>query len=418
MNKALLIKDGRIFDPAQKIDRTGNLLIREDKIAWLGAGNEMPTGQAYDLMLAKGFVVCPGFIDFHCHLREPGYENKETIATGTRAAARGGFTTVCCMPNTRPPLDNAGFIEYVKNKAINDGVNSVLPVGCVTKGRKGKSLIYMESLIKAGAIGFSDDGDPVKTAELMEEALEVGKLFGVPIIDHCEDIIGGPPESEERIVARDLELAEKTKGWVHIAHVSTAGAVEMIKQAKQKGVRVTAEASPHHLTLTEEAIQMYGALAKVNPPLRTENDRQALIRGIKDGVIDIIATDHAPHTLAEKQKKYADAPSGISGFETALGSLMGLVHTGQLTLSELITCLTIKPAQLLGKKIGSLEIGSQADVTIFDPDREWTVDVNKFVSKGKNTPLEGSMLKGKVMVTLYQGNLIYKDDSVKISLRT
>jgi dihydroorotase len=240
----------------------------------------------------------------------------------------------------------------------------------------------------------------------------------VPIIDHCEDIIGGPPESEERIVARDLELAEKTKGWVHIAHVSTAGAVEMIKQAKQKGVRVTAEASPHHLTLTEEAIQMYGTLAKVNPPLRTENDRQALIRGIKDGVIDIIATDHAPHTLAEKQKKYADAPSGISGFETALGSLMGLVHTGQLTLNELITCLTIKPAQLLGKKIGSLEIGSQADVTIFDPDKEWTVDVNKFVSKGKNTPLEGSMLKGKVMVTVYQGNLIYKDDSVKISLRT
>lgn len=418
MIRALMIKDGRIIDPAQNIDRTGNLLIKEDKIVWLGKGNETPTDRDYDIMPAEGMIVCPGFIDFHCHLREPGFEEKETIATGTRAAAKGGFTTICCMPNTRPPMDTAGFIEYIKNKAVNDGLIRVFPIGCVTKGRKGKSLIYMEPLIKAGAIGFSDDGDPVKTAELMQEALEVSKLFGVPIIDHCEEVIGGPPESEEKIVARDLEIAEKTKGWVHIAHVSTTGAVEMIKRAKEKGIKVTAEASPHHLTLTEEAVKKYGTLAKVNPPLRTESDRKALIQGIKDGTIDIIATDHAPHTEAEKQKDFDGAPSGISGFETALGSLMGLVHTGQLTINELIACLTIKPAKLMGRGYGNLETGAVADITIFDPDREWVVDVEKFISKGKNTPLAGSTLKGKVMATIFHGNFVYKDDSLKMRLRS
>ena len=418
MNKALLIKGGRLVDPARKISRVGNLLIKDDKINWVSEGRENPVGKAYDTLMARGLIVCPGFIDFHCHLREPGFENKETIATGTRAAAAGGFTTICCMPNTRPPLDSAEMIVMVKNKADCDGLIQVLPIGCVTKGRKGKALIYMEPLVKAGAVGFSDDGDPVKTADLMAEALEISKLFNLPIIDHCEDPNGGPPAGEEKIVARDLALAEKTKGWLHIAHVSTTGAVELIRQAKKKGVKVTAEATPHHLLLTAEMIKKRGALAKVNPPLRTEADRQALVEGIKDGTIDIIVTDHAPHTRAEKQRPYAEAPAGISGFETALGSLMWLVQSKQLTLTELIACLTCKPAAVLHKPLGSFGIDTIANVTIIDPNKEWVVDVNKFVSLGKNTPLAGLKLTGKVVATIYQGNLVYKDDSINIGLRT
>jgi dihydroorotase len=417
MIKALLIHGGRIIDPARKISRVGNLLIKEDKISWLSEGREKPPGKAYDVLEAKGLVVCPGFIDFHCHLREPGFENKETIATGTRAAARGGFTTICCMPNTRPPLDSAEMIEFVKYKADTEGLIGVLAIGCVTQGRKGKALIYMEPLAKAGVAGFSDDGDAVKTAKLMEEALEISKLFNLPIIDHCEEPNGGPPEGEEKIVARDLELAEKTNGWVHIAHVSTAGAVKLVREAKKKGVKVTAEATPPHLLMTQDMIEKRGALAKVNPPLRTEADRLALVQGIKDGTIDVIATDHAPHTTLEKKRAYADAPAGISSFETALGSLLWLVQSKQLTMTELIACLTSKPAALINKKSGSFIIDSEANVTIIDPAKEWVVDVNKFISLGKNTPLAGATLTGKVMATIYRGNLVYKDDSVKIGLR-
>ena len=417
MNKALLIKGGRLVDPARKISRVGNLLTKDDKIAWVSEGRENPVGKAYDTLAAKGLIVCPGLIDFHCHLREPGFENKETIVTGSHAAAVGGFTTICCMPNTRPPLDSADLIMQVKTIAGRDGLIQVLPIGCVTKGRKGRALIYFEPLVKAGAVGFSDDGDAVKTAELMAEALQNIKIFNLPIIDHCEDPNGGPPEGEARIVARDLEVAEKTKGWLHIAHVSTAAAVELIRQAKKKGVRVTAEATPHHLLLTEEMIAKRGALAKVNPPLRTEADRQALVEGIKDGTIDIIATDHAPHTLAEKQRPYSEAPAGISGFETAVGSLMWLVQSKQLTLTELVACLTSKPAAILHKPLGSFIPDTMANITIIDPLKEWVVDVNKFVSLGKNTPLAGLKLTGKVVATIYQGNLIYKDDSINIGLR-
>ena len=417
MNKALLIKGGRLVDPARKISRVGNLLTKDDKIAWVSEGRENPVGKAYDTLAAKGLIVCPGLIDFHCHLREPGFENKETIVTGSHAAAVGGFTTICCMPNTRPPLDSADLIMQVKIIAGRDGLIQVLPIGCVTKGRKGRALIYFEPLVKAGAVGFSDDGDAVKTAELMAEALENIKIFNLQIIDHCEDPNGGPPEGEARIVARDLEVAEKTKGWLHIAHVSTAGAVELIRQAKKKGVRVTAEATPHHLLLTEEMIAKRGALAKVNPPLRTEADRQALVEGIKDGTIDIIATDHAPHTLAEKQRPYSEAPAGISGFETAVGSLMWLVQSKQLTLTELVACLTSKPAAILHKPLGSFVPETMANITIIDPLKEWVVDVNKFVSLGKNTPLAGLKLTGNVVATIYQGNLIYKDDSINIGLR-
>jgi dihydroorotase len=379
-------------------------------------------------------VVCPGFIHLHCHLRDPGYEDKEIIASGTRAAAGGGFTTICCMPNTNPPLDNVTTIEHVKSKAASEGVVRVLPIGCVTVGRKGEDLAPLSELAMAGVIGYSDDGDPVRTSGLMRQVLEQSRELNLPIIDHCEDLSlfngwlinegvvsnklgvpGEPAAAEEIVVARDLMLAESTGGWVHIAHVSSAGSVELIRRAKEKGIRVTAEVTPHHLTLTEEKVLGLDASAKVNPPLRTEKDIQALIAGLKEGVIDIIATDHAPHTKAEKAAEFSVAPSGFSAFETALGSLMGLVHDGRLALSELISRLTLEPAKILGGKfgeLGTLATGSPADVVIFDPEKEWVVDPDDFASKGKNTPVAGSMLRGKVMATIAGGKLVYKDSSI------
>jgi dihydroorotase len=432
--KSLLIQDGRIIDPGRKLDEPGSLLITGGKISWVGRGQESPPQTDYDVIDAKGLIVCPGFIDLHCHLRQPGFEAKETIATGTMAAARGGFTTICCMPNTEPPLDNKATIDYVKATAAREGTVRVLPIGCVSKGRKGRELADMEGLAEAGVIAFSDDGDPVPDSPLMRRALEYSRGSNLPIIDHCEDkalsrggqmnegkisagleLKGIPSASEDNIVARDLALAETTGGWIHIAHVSTQGSVELIRRAKEKGVRVTAEATPHHLTLTEERVKGCNTNAKVNPPLRTERDVKALIKGLNDNTIDIIATDHAPHTEAEKRQPFDRAPFGISGFETALGSLMGLVQRGDITLVNLINKLTAKPAEIIGQKygLGTLEVGSTADITIFDPALEWTVDTRDFASKGKNTPLAGEKLKGKVMVTIYGGKVVYKAKGAK-----
>jgi len=433
--KSLLIQGGRIIDPGLKLDEAGSLLIAGGKISWVGGAKENPPDADYDVLDAKGLIVCPGFIDLHCHLRQPGFEGRETIATGTMAAARGGFTTVCCMPNTEPPLDNKATIDYVKSTAAAEGIIRVLPIGCISRGRTGEELTDMGELAAAGVIGFSDDGDPAANSDLMLGALEYSRSSGLPIIDHCEDkalsrggqmnegvvsaelgLKGTPNAAEDIIVARDLDLAEKTGGWVHIAHVSTGGAVELIRRAKEKGVRVTAEATPHHLTLTEERVRDCNTSAKVNPPLRTEGDVKALIKGLNDNTIDIIATDHAPHTEAEKRQPFELAPFGISGFETALGSLMGLVHRGELELATLITKLTIEPSKILGQKYGpgTLAVGSAADVTILDPSREWTVDTSRFASKGKNTPLAGERLKGKVMVTIYGGKIVYKDEEIKV----
>jgi dihydroorotase len=433
--KSLLIQGGRIIDPGRKLDEAGSLLITGGKIAWVGRGKETPPGNDYDVLDAQGLIVCPGFIDLHCHLRQPGFEDKETLATGTTAAARGGFTTVGCMPNTEPPLDNKDTVDFVKATAAAEGIIRVLPIGCVSKGRRGKELADMGELATAGVIGFSDDGDPVPTPELMQRALEYSRGSNLPIIDHCEDkaLTGGgqmnegkvsvglglqgiPNAAEENIVTRDLALAETTGGRVHIAHVSTGGAVELIRRAKAKGIRVTAEATSHHLTLTEDRVKGYNTSAKVNPPLRTERDVKALIKGLNDNTIDIIATDHAPHTEAEKRQPFELAPFGISGFETALGSLMGLVHRGDISLVSLINKLTAGPAEILGQKygLGTLAIGSSADVTIFDPNLEWTVDTSKFASKGKNTPLAGEKLKGRVMATIYGGKIVYKDEAVRV----
>lgn len=434
--KPLLIYGGRIIDPSLGIDEIGSLLITEGKISWLGRGGATPPQLDYDVLHAQGLIVCPGFIDLHCHLREPGFEEKETIATGSRAAARGGFTTICCMPNTNPPLDNQAMIDYVKLKAALEGVVRVLPIGCISKGRKGEELAELGELASAGVIGYSDDGQPVNSSRLMRQALDYSRAFGLPIIDHCEDtdltegglmnegivstrlgLPGIPAAAEEIIVARDLSLAQLTGGKLHIAHVTTEGSVDLIRRAKEKGIQVTAEVTPHHLTMTEEMVIGYDTNTKVNPPLRTKQDIQALIRGLKENVIDIIATDHAPHTEADKWCEFGVAAFGISGLETALGSLMSLVHNGELTIAILISKLTYEPAKLIGNKygkLGTLGIGVPADITIFDPDLEWTVNTKDFASKGKNTPLAGSVLKGKVMATISQGKLVYKDKPITV----
>jgi dihydroorotase len=442
MNKEaifLLIHGGHIIDPSQGIDQVGDLLIAEGKIVQIGV-TDIP-GEAKNLD-ASGLVVCPGFIDLHCHLREPGFEDKETIATGTRAAAIGGFATVCCMANTEPPLDAPAAVNWLKQKASRDSLVAVLPIGCITKGREGEELNDMAGLAEAGVVAFSDDGNPVASSQLMRRAMEYSRELGLPVIDHCEDktlsddgiinegqlsakleLKGIPAAAEEVMVARDLILAKLTKARLHIAHVSTKGSVELIRRAKEEGISVTAEVTPHHLTLTEEKImgktsnESFDTNAKVNPPLRTEEDVQALIEGLKDGVIDAIATDHAPHTLADKNCGLELAAFGISGFETALGCLMSLVHEGKIGLTMLLSKLTCEPAKVIGRngELGTLKAGAPANITILDPDREWIVDSRNFASKGKNTPYDGYKFKGKVMATISRGKLVYTDDSLVIA---
>jgi dihydroorotase len=432
MADSLLIRGGRIIDPSQEMDKTGHLLVKDGKIAWLGEG--VPPDEDFAVLDAGGMIVCPGFIDLHCHLRQPGNEEKETIATGTRAAARGGFTTVCCMPNTTPPLDNEAMLNYVRTVAAREGTIRVFPIGCVTVGRKGEELADLNEMEMNSAVAFSDDGAPVSRPEIMRQALEYSRDFNRPIIDHCEDLSltkggqvnegvvaletgrrGIPAAAEENIVRRDLDLARETGGHVHIAHVSTAGSVDLIRAAKVDGVRVTAEVTPHHITLTEEEVLRCGTLAKVNPPLRTKQDAIALLRALNDGVIDIVATDHAPHTEADKDGEFTTAAFGISGLETALGSLVDLIFKSELSLNNMIAALTIGPARVLGyEKLGTLAIGAPADICVFDLHKEWKVDVNHFASKGKNTPLNGRTLKGKVMATIYTGNPVYLDETMRI----
>ena len=423
--KDLIIKGGRVIDPAQGMDEVGNILISGGRIRSVGKQPSVaPNAEVID---ARGKIVCPGFIDLHCHLRQPGYENKETIATGTLAAARGGFTTVCCMPNTNPPVDNIPLVEYVKSVAEKEGLVRALPIGGITRGRKGEELADMAEMAQAGVIGFSDDGSYVKSPRLMRRAMEYSLPLGLPIIEHCEDpdlsmdgqmnegiiatrlgLCGIPNAAEDVAVARDIILAELTGARLHIAHVSTRGSVELIRQAKKRGVKVTAEVTPHHLTMTQERLLGYNTNAKVSPPLRTQADIDALIAGLVDGTIDVIATDHAPHTLNDKLCEFGLAASGISGLETAFGSLMGLVHTGKLVLPLLIAKLTSVPAKILGRELGTLATGSPADVTMFDPEAEWVVDAEKFASKGRNTPLNGEKLKGKVLATVYGGRVVYR----------
>jgi len=441
---SLLIRGGRIVDPSQGIDQIGDLLVSEGKVVQIGStitlsqSPERSAGKAKNLD-ATGLVVCPGFVDLHCHLREPGFEDKETIATGTKAAAIGGFTTVCCMANTKPPLDNAAAVDWIRQKTSKDSLIGVLPIGCITKGRKGEELTDMAELAEAGVVAFSDDGDPVASSQLMRRAMEYSQELDLPIIDHCEDkglshdgiinegemsaklgVKGIPAAAEEVMVARDLILAKLTKTRLHIAHVSTKGSVDLIRYAKEDGVSVTAEVTPHHLTLTEERVvrqppnKSFDANAKVNPPLRTKEDIQALVKGLRDGVIDVIATDHAPHTPADKNCGPEQAAFGISGLETAFGCLMTLVHQREMSLTQLISKLTCESANVIGRdgELGTLKKGIPANITILDPDREWIVNSHNFASKGKNTPYDGYQLKGKIMATIANGKIVYIDDSL------
>jgi dihydroorotase len=443
MQSDLLIKNGRIIDPSRDMDEMGDILISGTTIKFAGGTGKSDTAKDIPVLDATGLVVCPGFIDLHCHLRDPGFEDKETIFTGSRAAAAGGYTTICCMPNTNPPLDTRGAVDYVRQKAESESVVRILPIGCITKGRQGSSLVEMTELAEAGVVGFSDDGDSVPNSRIMMLALEYCRATGLPVIEHCEDkelseggsmnegwvstylgIKGIPSAAEDIIVTRDIALAERTGARLHIAHVSTSSSLDTIKRAKEKGLYVTAEVTPHHLTLTEESVMgfstgedglLYDTNAKVNPPLRAQKDREALIEGLRDGTIDVIATDHAPHTLTDKLCEFEQAAFGISGFETALGCLMKLVHDRYLKLTTLVSKLTVEPAKIIGSDCGTLQAGRTADITIFDPDREWIVDTVHFASKGINTPFQGYTFKGKVMGTIVGGKVVYRDGLINIA---
>ena len=438
MSERIIIRGGRVIDPATKFDAIADVLVEDGRIVAIGAGVAADGAREIE---ARGLVVAPGFVDVHTHLRDPGLEYKEDIASGTRAAARGGFTTVCAMPNTEPAMDNRSVVEYVLREAAARASVRVLPIGAVSKGRVGKELAELGDLAAAGCIAFSDDGAPVWDATLMRRALEYASTFDLPIIDHCEDpslakdavmheswvstrlgLRGSPAAAEEAAVSRDIALAEATGGHVHIAHVSTRAAVDAVRRAKARGVRVTAEATPHHLTLTDEIVA-FGALggdelaydtnAKVNPPLRSQDDVDACVAGLADGTIDCIATDHAPHAVIEKLCEFDEAAFGISGLETAFGLCMRLVQEGRIDVPTLVDRMTAGPVRALGLDrqvpgIGTLAVGAPADIVLVDLGAEWVVEPERFASKGKNTPLGGVTLKGAVVATIAEGRVVYE----------
>lgn len=439
MNRPICLRGGRVLDPARNIDRVQDLWIDQGRIAGLGedapaAVRNSPEAEVID---AQGAVVCPGLVDIHVHLREPGQEEKETIETGTLAAARGGFTTVACMPNTVPPLDERPRIEYVIRRAAESAHARVLPIAAVTRGQMGEALTDIEDLVEAGVVAFSDDGKPVANAEIMRRALELTRPLGVPVIQHAEDpdlkgigvmhegwiatkigLKGIPDAAETVMVARDALLAELTGGRVHVAHVSAARSVEIIRKAKARGIRMTGETTPHHLILTDEAVQGYDTNFKMNPPLRTARDRDALIEGVVDGTIDCLATDHAPHTDIDKDNDFDSAPFGILGLETALGVyLKALVEPNHLSLAGLILRMTRRPLEVLGRPGGTLEAGQAADVTVFDPAARWTVRASEFGSKSRNTPFEGWELPGRIRLTMVGGRVTHRADAVGASVR-
>ena len=418
----ILIKNGHVIDPANKVDEKLDILLSDGKIARLGKPGSIPAEGA-QVVEASGRLVVPGLIDMHVHLREPGFEYKETIKTGAAAAKAGGFTSVCSMPNTNPVNDNRSVTEFILSEA-HDASARVFPIGAITKGSKGEELAEMAELHAAGCVAISDDGRPVMNAAIMRRAMEYSKIFDIPVISHCEEctlsdqgamnegfvstelgLRGIPAAAEEVMVSRDIALAGLTGCRVHIAHVSTGGSVRMVREAKARGVKVTAETCPHYFTLTEEAVRGYNTLAKMNPPLRTEDDVAAIKQGLKDGTIDVIATDHAPHAMDEKSVEFDHAPFGIVGLETAVGLVFKLVHEGVLSMSEAVRKLSFNPASILKINKGTLSVGADADITIIDPNVEWTVDSSQFKSKSRNTPFEGWKLKGRAVQTIVGGRL-------------
>lgn len=422
----LLIKQGRLVDPVGGIGGVMDVLIEDGKVVVIGSDLRERDAQVLD---AKGMVVCAGLVDMHVHLREPGFEYKETIATGCAAAAAGGFTSVAPMANTRPATDSPEVIQYVLDKADQAGRAHVFPIGALSVGQKGEALTDQEALKRAGAVALSDDGVPVQNANLLRDAMILARRYNLTILSHCEDasmvgnravnegrisrqlrIDGRPAIAEELQVARDAMLAEETGAAVHICHISTAKSVAIIRRYKKKGVQITCETCPQYFTLTEDEILSKGTLARVNPPLRTRADVEAIIEGLRDGTIDVIATDHAPHSAEEKGRPLTEAPSGMVGLETALAvTLTSLYHTGLMGLSDILRKMTMNPACILRVPKGRLSIGVDADVVVFDPEEEWTVDPEKFYSMGRNTPFAGAKLKGRVKYTIVSGKIVYQD---------
>lgn len=424
---SILIKGGRIIDPSQGIDGKGNVLIENGKIkSYPKTTKKYENDLDVKVIDAKGNIVSPGLVDIHVHLREPGFEHKETIRTGCESAAAGGFTSIVCMPNTNPVNDNASVTEYILLKARTEGIVNVFPIGAITKGELGETLAQIGEMYQAGCVGVSDDGMPVMNSKVMRHAMEYVQAFDIPVLSHAEDkdlsgsgvmnegevstqlgLAGIPCASEDVMVSRDITVAELTGSHLHICHVSTAGSVRLIRAAKKRGVKVTAEVTPHHFTLTDEAVGRYDTNAKMNPPLRGKKDREAVIEGLKDGTLDAIATDHAPHSEDEKKVEFDLAPFGIVGLETALPLSLKLVEDGALTINQMISKLTNSPSDVLNLGKGTLKIGDDADVVIFNPDQEITIDREEFHSKSKNSPFDGWKLKGKVNYTIVNGEIVY-----------
>lgn len=422
----LLLKGGRVIDPANDLDDIRDVLIADGKIKAVDRNIQAADAVVYDV---TGKIVSPGWIDMHVHLREPGFEHKETIYTGTRAAVAGGITAVAAMPNTNPVADNQSVIAFVKDKGRQVGYAKVFPIGAITKGSQGEELAEIGDMYEAGAVAISDDGKPVMNGQLMRLAMEYARMFDLPVISHAEDLKlandgfmhegyvstvlgfrGIPSVAEEAMVARDLLLAQMTDSRLHIAHVSTKGAVEMIREAKKRGIPVTAEVTPHHLTLTDEAVQSFDTSTKVNPPLRAKEDQEALLQGLVDGTIDVIATDHAPHAGEEKEVEFAYAPFGLIGLETMVPLVVDrLVHQGRLTWKDAIAKVTVNPARILGLELGTMTVGQAADITVIDPEKVARVDKERFYSMARNTPFDGWDLKGWPVMTIVDGRVLMED---------
>jgi dihydroorotase len=430
----LFIRRARVMDPSRGFDRVTDVRIAEGRIVAIGDLDQASTADVLD---ASNLIAAPGLVDLHCHLREPGQEYKETIASGTRAAARGGFTTLCCMPNTEPAIDSRSVVEYVQRTARISGVVRVLPIGAVTRARLGRELAEMGELADAGVVGFSDDGSPVADPAIMRHALEYALAFDLPVIDHCEEpnlahgtsmhegwvsnflgLQGQPAAAEEVMVARDIQLAALTGAHLHLAHISTAGSVEQVRDAKRRGLRVSAEVTPHHIFLTHEAViggdgrPAYDTNARVNPPLRTERDREACLEGLIDGTIDCIATDHAPHAVTDKLCEFDQAAAGISGIETALAVALTLVHEQKLDLALALRRLSFDAVRAFHldralSGLGTLDEGAPADLVLIDPEAPWEVTPEDFVSLGKNTPLAGRTLFGQAVATIAGGRMVF-----------
>jgi dihydroorotase len=419
----LLIRGGRVVDPSQGIDRVDDVLVENGTVAAIGGGHA-----AEDTIDATGLIVCPGLVDMHVHLREPGREEDETIATGARAAAAGGFTSIACIPNTEPPIDTQANVEFIHQKAARANACNVFVVACVSRNREGKELAEIGQLVEAGAVAFSDDGAPVADAELMRRAFEYCRMFDKPILAHEEvlelsrggvmneglvslvlGLPGMPPAAEDVMIGRDIALAEVTGGRLHVMHVSTAGGVALVRAAKARGARVTAEACPHHFTLTDESLRGFDSNFKMSPPLRTAADVEAIIAGLVDGTIDCIATDHAPHAIEKKMLELDRAPFGILGLETAVGlAVTRLIVPGRIGWPRLVEAMSLIPARILGIDRGTLRPGAVADITLIDPDRTWQVDVEAFQSKSINSPFHGWTLQGRAVATIVGGRVKHR----------